>query len=262
MMPVENLGPVLSAATPGDLGTVATRWPGAQAQGREFALRAGQGAWVASTAALYILQTPTGSPNGTTRIASLDDPALQWETLSGGGGTCPLTLIERKVVSVETTALTFNSGLNGDADGIYQFLIRGIGGSTSSGGASTMRIQFNGDGGANHYKTLSDRQFGIPTPTSPTAQTGATGTSILSAVCGGPGLAWSCEGTILPKTGVQRLVQGVFSNYDPSDNADGAGRFWGAWTDTVSLLSEIDFFCPGIIFGVGTEAYLWKQATS
>lgn len=198
----------------------------------------------------------------TNDTVTVGSTSITFSTFGGSTSTCPLTVVEHKVIGVETNSLVFNSGLNGDTDGIYELFVRGIAGSDASGGASTAIARFNNDSAANRYIGIFHREYGVPT--NAFSDFGSVGTSAVTNITGGPGDAWWMRAYIYPKTGTQRIIEGSYGNFAPSGspNNNGFGSFSYGWVDTVTILSEIDLSCTQKIYGVGTEATLWKRATS
>ncbi|HZC31236.1 MAG TPA: hypothetical protein VE261_06920 [Gaiellaceae bacterium] len=202
------------------------------------------------------------SPTGGASVGT----AQQGAGGGNGGGTCPLTIVEHKVIAVETDTVTFNSGLNGDTDGLYRLVVRGIGGSNVTAALGVL-INFNGDvSGANHYRFLYNRIFGI-SPTATTEQLGGFATAGgIAGFTGLPGDAWSSDLTLQPKSGAARICWGTHANDNLSSaNGVGFGQLVTTWHDSVSILSQITLVSStaGLnVFGVGSELTLFKQALS
>lgn len=185
------------------------------------------------------------------------DNGATWTAISGGGGTCPLTLVQTQVIAVATNTITF-SGLSGDTDGIYEFRFDCLAGVGATAGGQVV-LTPNGIT-TNQYFQLEYLQGVSATPTPAYFGGAAPMTVALSAKAGD---TWTVSGTMYPKTGLHRTVQTDWTAFDSSAGAPVHVGFGAAyWYETVTAITSLTFaHATQNVFGANSICSLWRRGT-
>lgn len=238
-----------------------------------------------STGQGWQLTLSTATVDHTTVEKCAGNPQLRWLNYTGGSGglpsgtglvkvvsgvgalavpgvdyltSCGLTFVQQIIVAVQSPTLSF-TGLNGDADGVYEWRIDAIGGTDAAGGAT---LQFRPQGVAANMSSI----FPYTQGRSPNVA-GQAGSTTFGA-----------QGFCPQASGLQALYKGSFyaksgrgnRSYEAFCATHGTGTdatyeammgIAGWWDDSTTVVSHLDFVDSGgkNWAGVGTVATLWKR---
>jgi hypothetical protein len=165
------------------------------------------------------------------------------------------TLVSRTTVGAEASSVSI-SGLDGDADVIYDIDIEAIGGSDSSAGSGVLWKPNAGT--TNLYSTgyvaTTATAAGVPQ---------AQGSQTLAVIgnASEAGGTWYLKGSIYAKTGKKRaFVVAAFGTFSTTQNSRYSGQGVAWWNETATNLTSFDLASTGVkIFGAGSIINVWKR---
>lgn len=177
---------------------------------------------------------------GTEYVAGGTGVANQMATFTGAGaitGAYGLSLVERKVVSAQTTATTF-TGLNGDVDRHYLLLFR-----ANVDDGISLYYQFNGAAGTDH-----DWNYILYTGAAVSHGAGSgdsTGTLFAAGRSWGEANDLFGFSVINAATGKTRSCNGLYSVQGATTTNRAGGVPMGFWRDTATNLTSLEISADG-----------------
>ncbi len=159
-------------------------------------------------------------------------------------------LIYETDVTTATTSVNV-TGLDGDVDKEYMFLVRIVG----AGTGCTLLVRPNNDSATNYG---DQRVSGVGTGTAGASRdTAATG--LVLATAQNPGDVGTGTGFLLAKSGYARIMNSINSDTVSGTTVTGASQHASVWNNTGTNITSLAFASAASCIGAGSHIEIWAR---